>query len=231
MSTPSAPRTSEIERQLEPEVMDTDLEVANYKAMDHTGPNTAFVDRLVELGASGRALDIGCGPGHIPLLAVERIPDLEVVALDASPRMLAEARALVAASPHAARITLEEGDAKWVDHEDESFDVVFSNTILHHIPDPTHLLIEAARLLRPGGTLLIRDLFRPATEAELERLVALHAADESDYNRGLFAASLRAALTLEEVELCAEAAFLGGAELVVDSDRHFSLQLRAGTWE
>lgn len=229
--TTDIPRDSELERVLEPEVMDTEQEVSSYRDMDNSGPNAAFVERLVELGASGRALDIGCGPGHIPLLAVERIPGLSVVALDASPRMLAEARAHVAGSPHADRIELEEGDAKWIAHEDGAFDVVYSNTILHHIPDPTHLLIEAGRVLRPGGTLLIRDLFRPPTEAALQALVAAHAADETDYNRAMFEASLRAALTLEELELCAEAAFLQGAHLVVDSDRHVSLQRAAGDWD
>jgi len=227
----TANHTSELERVLEPEVMDTDLEVTNYQAMDHTGPNTAFVERLVELGAHGDALDIGCGPGHIPLMAVERIEGLRVTAVDLSPKMLAEAKRLAAGTPHEQRLEFQLADAKILPYEEAHFDTVFSNTILHHIPDPTHLLIEAARMLRPGGTLLIRDLYRPATEAELERLVALHAADESDYNRGLFAASLRAALTLEEVELCAEAAFLEQAELVVDSDRHYSLQLKAGSWE
>ena len=225
------PLDSELERVLEPEVMDTEEEVSSYRAMDNSGPNAAFVERLVELGATGRALDIGCGPGHIPLLAVERIPDLHVVALDASPRMLAEARRHISGHPQAARIELEEGDAKWVTHEDESFDTIFSNTILHHLPDPAHLMMEAARLLKPGGTLLLRDLFRPPTEAALQELVAKHAADETDYNRAMFENSLRAALTLEEARLCADAAFLGHAALVVDSDRHYSLQLAAGTWE
>jgi len=220
-------RDSELERELEPEAMDTDEEADGYLAMDHTGPNTAFVNRLIELGARGRALDLGCGPGLIPLMALERIPDLRLVAVDLSEKMLAHARRLAEASPHKDRLTLRLGDAKGLEYEMHSFDTLFSNTILHHIPDPTHLLMEAARLLRPGGTLLIRDLYRPATEAELERLVALYAADDTPYNRELFRSSLKAALTLDELEGIAEDAELAHAELVVDSDRHMSLQLRA----
>ena len=55
-----------MERELEPEYMDTEDEAASYAAMDHSAPNAAFVARLVELGAAGRMLDVGCGPGHIP---------------------------------------------------------------------------------------------------------------------------------------------------------------------
>ena len=48
-------------RELEPEYMDTDEEADGYDAMDHSGPNETFVNRLVELGAHGRVLDIGTG--------------------------------------------------------------------------------------------------------------------------------------------------------------------------
>jgi len=228
MSYTPLSRTSDLQRVLEPEVMDTHEEADGYAAMDHTAPNTAFVDRLIELGAHGAAVDIGCGPGTIPLMVVERIPEIHVTAVDLSEKMLAHARRLAAASPHAARLAFELGDAKGMGHEMHSFDTVFSNTILHHIPDPTHLLMEAERLLAPGGTLLIRDLYRPANQAELDRLVAKHAANDTPYNRELFRASLHAALTIEELEGIAEDAELADAELVIDSDRHMSLQLRAG---
>ena len=54
-----------MQRTLEPEVMDTPEEADGYDAMDHSQANAAFVGRLVELGARGRMLDIGTGPGHI----------------------------------------------------------------------------------------------------------------------------------------------------------------------
>jgi ubiquinone/menaquinone biosynthesis C-methylase UbiE len=219
--------TSELDRVLEPEVMDTVEEADGYAAMDHSGSGAAFVDRLIELGAQGYALDIGTGPGTIPVLACDRIANLRIVAVDLSPKMLAHAERLRDASPHKDRIDFQIADAKGLPFEDASFDVVFSNTILHHIPDPTHLLIEACRLLRPGGTLLIRDLYRPRTKEELEQLVTLHASEDTPYNRELFRASLHAALSVEELAMVAEAAFLEEAKIVVDTDRHVSLQLAA----
>lgn len=224
-------RGSALERILEPEIMDTDEEADGYQAMDHSGPNNAFVDRLLELGVGqpgvDHVLDIGCGPGAIPILIAERIPTAHVTGVDLSPKMLAHAERAKASSPAAERVRFKLADAKGLPFEDRSFDVVCSNTILHHIPDPTFLLIEASRILRPGGVLLIRDLYRPATQAELERLVAEHAADDTPYNRELFRASLHAALTIDELADIAPDADLGEADLVVDTDRHMSLQMRA----
>lgn len=215
-----------MERTLEPEVMDTPEEAASYDAMDHSAANAAFVDRLVELGARGRMLDLGTGPGHIPLLVCERVPDCTVVGVDLAAHMLAVAERHRAASPHADRIELRHGDAKGLELDPESFDTVFSNTILHHIPDPLPFLSEARRLLRPGGVLLIRDLLRPDTPERALELVDLHAADGTPEQRELLRASLHAAFTLAELRELADAAGLPDAELVQDSDRHASLQLR-----
>jgi len=213
-----------IERILEPEVMDTVEDASEYDAMDHREANLAFVERLEALGARGSMLDIGTGPGHIPLLVCERIQEARVLGIDLAERMLELARRHRAASPHAERLEFRRADAKGLDFADDSFDTVFSNTILHHIPDPLPFLREAARVLRPTGCLLIRDLFRPRTEEELERLVALHAAEATPYQRRLFADSLHAALTPDELRELARAAGLASAEVTVDSDRHMSLQ-------
>lgn len=213
-----------MKRVLEPEVMDTAEEADGYDSMDHTGPNAAFVERLVELGARGRMLDIGTGPGHIPLLVCETIPGSTVLGVDLAEHMLRHAERHRAASPFRERVTFQRADAKGLPFPDAHFDAVYSNTILHHIPDPEPFLADAWRVLKPGGCLLIRDLFRPADEEAAAKLVAQHAAEASPYQRELFRASLCAALTPEELRDVARRAGLDGAEVVVDSDRHMSLQ-------
>ncbi len=215
-----------MERTLEPEVMDAAEEAAAYAAMDHSGPNEAFVARLLELGAGagGRMLDIGTGPAQIPRLLCERVPGARVVAIDLSRSMLEEARRELGGSEAASRVELRVADAKALEFPDADFDAVFSNTILHHIPDPLPFLAEAARVLRPGGLLLIRDLFRPDTPERVDELVALHAADATPVQRELFRASLCAALTPEELREVADRAGLADADVVVDTDRHVSLQ-------
>jgi ubiquinone/menaquinone biosynthesis C-methylase UbiE len=215
---------SELQRVLEPEVMDTAAEASEYDAMDHSGPNTAFVERLLHLGAAGRVLDIGCGPGQIALQLAAALPGCLVTGVDLSREMLRVAERRRAQSPHARRVHFDLGDAKGLPYADGHFDTVCSNTILHHIPDPRPFLAEAWRVLRPGGTFLIRDLFRPANEVRVAELVRRHAAGANDAQAELFRASLCAALTPDELRQVAAEAGLTGLEVVVDTDRHMSLQ-------
>lgn len=216
-----------MQRVLEPEVMDTLEDALEYEAMDHSEPNAAFVARLLELGAGGRMLDVGTGPGTIPLLVCQRLPAAHVVGIDLARHMLERAEAARRTSDCADRLEFRLADAKGLDFAGASFDAVFSNTILHHIPEPLSFLSEAARVLRPGGTLLIRDLYRPADAAGADALVALHAGDATPYQRELLRASLCAALTPEELRTVADAAGLERARITIDSDRHMSLQLAA----
>jgi ubiquinone/menaquinone biosynthesis C-methylase UbiE len=213
-----------MERVLEPEVMDTVEDAEAYDAMDHSGANDAFITRLLELGVSGRVLDIGCGPGHIPLQLVTQKPELEVVGVDLSKSMLKIAEEHKAVCAHGDRVEFQVADAKGLDFPDDSFDTVCSNSILHHIPNPVPFLSEAWRVLKPGGIFLIRDLFRPEDTAAASALVDLYAADEAEYARALFHASLCAAFTPDELVDAARAAGISGAEVVEDSDRHMSLQ-------
>jgi len=216
-----------MERVLEPEVMDTAEEAAEYDSMDHTGPNESFLARLLELGAKGSFLDIGTGPGHIPVMVCEAVPESTVVGVDLSKNMLLHAERHREASTYADRIEYHLMDAKDLGLPDAHFDAVYSNTILHHIPDPRPFLSEAYRMLRPGGTLLIRDLFRPDSEARRDELVELYASDASPSQRELFRASLHAAFTPDELRAIADEAGLRDAEVVIDSDRHMSLQVAA----
>lgn len=217
-----------MQRELEPEVMDSPEEAAEYDAMDHAEPNRAFVERLRQLGARGRMLDLGTGPGDIPLMVVGEIddPDAIVVGIDLSKSMLTIARRKMEQSPHRRRLSFEFGDVKDIPFEAGKFDTVFSNTILHHIPEPAAMLAEAWRVLKPGGVLLIRDLYRPPDEPTLDALVAEHAGDANDHQRAMFRASLKAALTPDELRELAASVGMVGVEVVIDTDRHMSLQTK-----
>ena len=105
----------------------------------------------------------------------------------------------------------------------DSFDAVISNSLIHHIPNPRSAFAEMARILRPGGLLFVRDLLRPHSIAQLDRLVEQHAVGATDHQRVLFRDSLHAALTVDEVEEMLDGLALANLKIAQTSDRHWTV--------
>jgi len=210
-------------RLLEPEAMDTPDDALEYDAMDHSLVNKVFVeDLLAACDANGDTLDLGTGTARIPIELCKSSPTCRVMAVDLAIHMLEIARVNVNIANLLDRITLAHVDAKQLPYNDGMFQLVISNSILHHIPNPGIVLQEAVRVTAPEGQLFFRDLLRPKTEAELERLVNLYAGEESEYARQMFAASLRAALTLEEMRELVSALGFDSQSVAQTSDRHWT---------
>jgi len=225
-----------IPRILEPEVMDTALEAIDYNTMDHSQVNRAFVDDLLAALDCGRptvaddplrVLDLGTGTALIPIELCRRPGRWHVTAADLAHAMLDVAAENVAAAGLDGHITLEHLDAKRLPFGDGQFDVVMSNSILHHIPAPPECLVEMVRVVGPSGLLFVRDLLRPESAAELDHLVAVYAADANIHQRRMFGESLHAALTLDEVRALAVALGLVPDCVEQTSDRHWTLCWRA----
>lgn len=225
-----------LKRVLEAEVMDTLEEASDYDSMDHGAVNARFCDDLLAAGGGGPVvLDLGTGTARIPIALCARDAELRVTAIDLAEHMLAVGRKNVASALLEDRITLQKVDAKGLPFPAGSFDSAISNSIIHHIPDPTSVLAEMARVTRTGGLVFVRDLVRPSDEAELARLVELHggAAPSEPLERaaferqvGLFRDSLRAALSVDELRSVAEQAGMFGASIEKTSDRHITLTWR-----
>ena len=187
-------------RVLEPEVMDSVEEARDYDAMDHSHVNRVFVDDFLGQGQpDGMILDVGTGTAQIPVELCRRAPEVRVRAIDLAGPMLELAAKNVERAGLAERLQLQACDAKHMPFSANTFAAVISNSIVHHIPEPAEALSEMARVVRPGGRLFVRDLLRPTTRAELHHLVACYAGDANAHQRALFAASLEAALRLEEM--------------------------------
>lgn len=212
-------------RILEPEAMDTAEEARDYDAMDHSGVNARFVADFLDAHGrcrGGEILDVGTGPARIAIALCRADPRARLLAIDLASTMLDLARRNVAEAGLDARIACLRGDAKALGWSDGRFEAVISNTIIHHIPDPTPALAEAARLVEPGGTLFVRDLARPATLDEVDTLVSAYAGGESVAAQGLFRASLHAALTVAEVRTIARGLGLPPDGVAMSSDRHWT---------
>lgn len=186
----------------EKEVMDDPEGAAAYARADFAGVNQAFVGAFLAAhpsAARGSVVDLGCGPADIPIRLAQAAPACRVTAVDASGPMLAIARGALLKSGVGARVTLLEGYLPGLPLADASFDAVVSNSLLHQLPDPGAFWGEVKRLTRPGGSVFVVDLFRPASEAEARRIVEGAAPDADSLLKEDFYNSLLAAFSLEEV--------------------------------
>lgn len=219
-----------MQRVLEPEVMDHPADAEEYDAMDFLESDTRFAEDAVALlagVASPRVVDLGTGTGTIPLLFLRRHPHASVVGVDLAQSMLSVARRKAESAGFANRVEWLLADVKQTALLGASFDLVMSNSTLHHIADPQTLLDEMARLARPGGALLLRDLARPPSVDAARAIVERVAPHDSDRQKQLFFDSLCAALTLEEVRTLAQNAGIEGARVEMVSDRHFTVERAA----
>ncbi len=223
-----------LDRTLEPEVMDTADEARDYDAMDHAEVNGRFVDDLLAFRPElTEVLDVGTGTARIPIELCNRAPKVHVVAIDLAEHMLTVARENIAEAKLGDRIVLEKRDAKSAGWPDGKFDVTMSNTILHHIPDPSDLLREMWRLTAKGGAMFVRDLARPRSNTEISALVGKYGGEPAsgdpnmvashERQKALFAASLHAGLTLEEIRERVNALGIPASAVTMTSDRHWTL--------
>ncbi len=214
---------SELERRLEPEVMDTVDEAIAYDEMDHAEVNRRFVDDLLAVGEiAGDVLDLGTGTALIPIELCRRMESIRVLAVDLSASMLDLARNNIEVANLSQRIRLDRVDAKQLHFADGQFATVISNSIIHHIPDPVRAIGEGIRVTRGGGLLFFRDLLRPGTASELDGLVQTYAGSESDQARQLFRDSLHAALTLDEMRDIVRPYGFSADTVQASSDRHWT---------
>jgi len=223
-----------LQRILEPEVMDSAEEATDYDAMDHAEVNRIFVDdllaainsrpepRTLNPEALLDILDLGTGTALIPIELCRRYEHCRIMAADAAVSMLELARYNIEVHGLTSRIELAHVDAKQLGFASEMFDLVMSNSIIHHVPEPIHVLREAARVTRPGGLLFFRDLLRPDDEPTLQKLVATYTTGANDHQRQMFADSLHAALSLEEIQDLIASLGFARETARQNSDRHWT---------
>jgi ubiquinone/menaquinone biosynthesis C-methylase UbiE len=211
--------------------MDDPAEAQAYGRADFAAVNAAFVDRLLELAGPAEALtavDLGTGPGDIPLRLARRRPGWTITAVDAAEAMIEIARAAAAREGGAERVQFVVADAKATGLAGGAFDVVFSNSILHHITDTAALWAEVRRLGRPGALVFFRDLARPASEPAARAIVDTYAGAESAVLQEEYYRSLLSAYEPPEVRRQLADAGLRGLHVAMVSDRHLDVWGRLG---
>lgn len=101
-----------------------------------------------------RLLDVGCGPGSITLDLAGLVS--RAVGIDGADLAIERAR-VEAVRRGVSNATFENADAYELPFDDDSFDVVHAHQVLQHLADPVRALIEARRVVKPGGLVAARD--------------------------------------------------------------------------
>jgi SAM-dependent methyltransferase len=107
----------------------------------------------VDLTAGSRVLELGCGAGRTAVELARR--GLRVCATDAVPEMVELAREHAAAAGVADRVETRQSDAHQLDFGDDAFDAVVAMGVVPWLRSPAIAVREMARVLRPGGPLLV----------------------------------------------------------------------------
>jgi trans-aconitate methyltransferase len=218
-----------LERVTEPELMDEDAQARAYSEADFAAPHERFVDLFVaswpkERGPiRGPILDLGCGPGDVTVRIARRCPDAVIDGVDGSPAMLKYGAARLQREKLGPRVTLSQALLPRDKPPRPAYDIVVSNSLLHHLHDPSVLWSAVKASAAPHAHVFVMDLMRPATRADVDRLVAENTRGEPDVLVRDFDASLCAAFTIAEVK--EQLARAGIGQLVVEavSDRHLTI--------
>jgi SAM-dependent methyltransferase len=230
-----------MQRRPEPELMEGLEQARAYAEADFTEPNELFLALLGQLiaeqGGGGpgtallpdcpgaRALDLGCGPADIVVRLLRRYPRLHCDALDGSQAMLDLAQQVIDRQPGIAaraRLLCDKLPSARLDRR--AYDVILSNSLLHHLHEPQVLWRSIRAAAKPGALVLVMDLTRPASAAMAAALVETYAADESPVLKQDFRNSLHAAF--EPAEVAAQLRDAGLADMLevgLVSDRHVAV--------
>jgi len=150
-------------RELEPEVMEGDIEASAYDELDRLWGDVlfqGFAESALGLGVEeGRVLDVGTGSGRVALRLARLNPAFSIEGIDLSHAMLNLARKN-AASEGVSNVHFTFGDAKHLPYQSGAFDLVICHQFLHQLADPVVALREIMRVAKADGAILVRDIRR-----------------------------------------------------------------------
>jgi len=165
------------------------------------GPDLVWLVEALKPSPDDRILDLGCGAGHAGF-AVAAVGAL-VTAVDTSERMLETAQ-LLAGERGLTGFTALRADVSSLPFADATFDGIISRYSAHHWPDVAVAMREAARVVRPGGRVVVIDTVAPE-EPALDTLVnALELLRDPTHGRNLRLDEWRAAFEAAGVDQVSE---------------------------
>lgn len=197
----------------EPALMNDPKQAAAYAGKDLDNAYWLFIQLFHKyfpnLVPEGTILDLGCGPAAIPQHLAERYANCQIHCVDAAPEMLEQGQQSVLQKGLEKRIHFFRGCLPGkLPLPQNRYEIIISNSFLHHLADPMDLWNALDQYCLPGGAVLIVDLLRPDSKKKARELVNRYMPDAPPLLRQDMRLSLEAAYTMDEVNAQLEEAGL-----------------------
>jgi ubiquinone/menaquinone biosynthesis C-methylase UbiE len=131
-------------------------------------------EQVAQQIVTGRVLDVGTGPGYLPIEIVKLARGVEVTGIDVSKDMVRMAGKNAQKSGVDDRVRFEYMDANDMRYRDSCFDLVLSTGSFHHWKKPVRVLNEIHRVLKDGGQAWIYDIRKDAPPEGIEKLKEMY---------------------------------------------------------
>ena len=173
--------------------------------------------------SSGRILDIGTGPGYVPIEVARASQNVEIKAIDISSAMVMIARQNAEDAELSQRVQFECGSAEHIPYRDRYFDLVVSTLSFHHWANRIECLKEIHRVLKTGGEAWIYEIRKDTTREAKKQL-------KDRYGRFvsfivLYSVRLHSAMSLQEFQNITSLPQLGFSQMTIE-DKGLALKLR-----
>lgn len=208
----------------EPELMEDEEQVRAYAGADFEDAHSNFI-RLFQTTFGhhlrGYVLDLGCGHGDITMRFARAYPTCIVHGIDGSEAMIRCGNEILKeAQDIHDRVVLVRGMLPESVPPRRKYDIVISNSLLHHLAMPPMLYQSIIRYAASNAPVFIMDLRRPQTFDEARALVETYVAHEPEILKRDFYNSLLASFTVEEVREQLKVAKLDRLQVKAIGDRH-----------
>ncbi len=213
-----------MQRITEPELMNNEAQVLAYAQANFDEPHDMFIQEFKAafpgIDVSGHILDLGCGSADISIRFAQSFPDCVIDGLDGANRMLEHGKLAIQKAQLDDRIHLILGSLPGASLPRDHYEVIMSNSLLHHLHKPEVLWQNIKQFGVSGSRVFVMDLMRPESEQVARKLVDLYSMDEPQILKDDFYHSLCAAFLPEEIQSQLESAGLSHFRIKLVSDRH-----------
>ena len=207
----------------EEEIMEGEPATA-YANADFSEPHNLFVELISKIAKPGKfssILDVGMGSADIAIRLIKKFPKINITGFDGSVKMLELAKQKIRNNKFEKIIKCYHGFIGEDFLDNQKFDLVLSNSVLHHVEKPQAFWNLIKNSTKTGGSFFVMDLLRPDSVDNAHKIVTEYAADESKQLKIDFYNSLLAAYTTEEVKKQLLESGIENFNIQQITDRHF----------